>query len=119
MRRLFACAVMVSCFASLTTAQAPATIPGARAATPARVIDYLITNAFRGISLSTSQRDSVGIIVVRNLAEQRAKLDFAAPDVFEKRDALLQKRNAEFRTLLTSEGDRAQFDKNLKTIPKP
>lgn len=119
MRRLLACAVMISCLASVTTAQVPASIPGARAATPAGVIDYLVTNAFRGISLSTAQRDSVRIIVERSLAEQRAKLDFTAPDAFEKRDALLQKRNTEFRSLLRSDGDRTKFDENLKTIPKP
>ena len=110
MRRLVILVALLFGMPTATHAQS-----GELRATPERVVTNIIARAYKGVTLTPEQKEGVRLIVDRSLSEQGA-LDFSAIGWQEKRAALLEKRNAELRALLTTDADRAKFDVNIKTL---
>lgn len=87
-----------------------------RAVSPEEHIRHYMERAFRGITISPVVRDSARALVVASMVEQQTKIDFSAPNYQEVRQAIIDRRNARIRALLTSPDDRAKFDENLRTF---
>lgn len=114
MRTLLTVVVLLSLVA--IPARAQRTVPDrSPAASPQQIFEFLLPRLYKGISLTKDETSKVKEILDRSLAEQQT-LDFSAADWRERRTAILEKRNAAFRALLSSDDEKAKFDINLKSM---
>ena len=118
MRRILVASALLVSVAGLARAQAPVMIPGqgGRAASNPQILEFLLSHAFKDIALSTAQKDTVEVLIQASIVEIQAMLATAPPDFQTRRDALIAKRNAAFRALLTTDRDRARFDVNIRAL---
>ena len=86
-----------------------------RMAAPEQVVLNIISRVYKDIALTADQRERLKEIIDRSFTDQRT-LDFGAADVHEKQVAMLERRNAAMRALLTSDSDRAKFDVNIRLL---
>lgn len=119
----FVCRTMVSLLAftviaaSQSSAQNPAPLQAGQvaAASMDQIVQFVTATAYRGITLSDEQRTRVREIIMVSRQEQQ-RLDTRRADFIDRRQVVLDRRNAAMRALLTSDRDRKQFDENIPEL---
>jgi hypothetical protein len=85
------------------------------AASMDQIVQFVTATAYRGISLSESQRARARDIIVLATQEQQ-RLDATRSDFIDRRQVIVDRRHTSLRALLTSDVDRKKFDINLPEL---
>lgn len=79
------------------------------------VVSNIVSRAYDGIRLTPQQRQAASNVITASLKEGLA-IRAQTPDFRERQDAIVQKRFAALRALLTTDADRARFDLNRRSM---